>query len=152
MARRPISSRSSRSIETGASASQRAVISAPRRINRAPSRVLPSAAQSRSMASGGAAEPECSVIAKSTPQTLLGVGPGGLTHDPVSILGPGSAHGDHVQPLGSRFEGSHDLGRDAHDIPLAELTRLVIQQHPPGPGDDNIGLLLLAMTVGDGTA
>src|SRR5208282_1367242 len=51
---------------------------------------------------------------------LAGIRPGCRAHDAVAVLGLGPADRDDVQPVGTCLEGANDLGRHAHDIPLAE--------------------------------
>ena len=54
-------------------------------------------------------------------------------HHAVAALGLGAADGDDVEPVGTGLERAHDLGRDAHDVPLAQLEDLVVEQHPAEP-------------------
>src|SRR4051794_9103321 len=45
----------------------------------------------------------------------------------VTTLGLGAADGDHLQPVGPRLESTYDVGSNAHDVPLAQLDRLVVE-------------------------
>jgi hypothetical protein len=78
---------------------------------------------------------------------LFRVRPGDGGHHAVAVLWPGAADGDDVKPVGACFEGAHDRGCDAHHVPQPEIEHLVIEKYSPGSGDDDVGLLLLAMTV-----
>jgi hypothetical protein len=83
---------------------------------------------------------------------LFGVGPVRAAHHAIAVLGLGSANRDDVQSIRAGLERTHDLGRHAHHVPLAKLEQLVVQQHASGTRDDQVGLLLLAVTVGHWTA
>jgi hypothetical protein len=83
---------------------------------------------------------------------LLRVRPSRGAHDAVTTFGLGTAHGDDVQALGPGLKAPYDLRRYSHDIPLAQISDFVVKQHPPRSGDDDVGLLLLFMTVSHRTA
>ena len=56
------------------------------------------------------------------------------------------------RPSAPGLEGADDLGRDPQDVPLGELDELAVEQRAAAPGDDDVGLLLLAVTVGERAA
>src|SRR3954470_12862923 len=76
-----------------------------------------------------------------------GVRPGAVGGHAVAALGLVATHSDDVQPVGAGLEGTHDRWRDADDVPLADLADLVVESYAPRAGDDDVGLLLLAMAV-----
>jgi hypothetical protein len=80
------------------------------------------------------------------------VGPGGSAHHTIATLGLGAANRNDLESVWAGLERANDLRRDAHDIPLAKLEHLAVQQHATGSGDDDVGLFLLAVTVGHRTA
>src|SRR4051794_22117960 len=65
----------------------------------------------------------------------------------VAALGLGAADGDHLQPVGTGLESAHDMRRDAHDVPLAQLDRLVVEPDPSRTAEHHIGLLLHPVAV-----
>src|ERR1019366_7911383 len=77
-----------------------------------------------------------------------GGGPSGGTPHPAAIRWLGAADSDDLQSVGACLEGAHDLRCNAHDVPLAKLEDLVIQENPTRSGDDDVGLFLLAVAVG----
>src|SRR5256885_1989230 len=68
----------------------------------------------------------------------------------VTALGLGAADGDHLQPIGTCLEATHHVRSDAHDVPLAQLDRLVVELDPPRTADHHIGLLLHPVAVPPG--
>jgi hypothetical protein len=80
------------------------------------------------------------------------VRPGGGAGDAVAALWFGAANGDDVEPVWARLECTNDLRSDAHNVPLAKLEDLVIQQYATRSPDHNVGLFLLAVTMRKGAA
>ena len=56
----------------------------------------------------------------------------------VAVLGLGAADGDDVKTVGASLERSHDIGRDADDVPGSQLLSLVVEQDPTGTGDHDV--------------
>ena len=77
-----------------------------------------------------------------------GQGASERTPSPSSGLGPPTAIS--VEAVGPGLEGAHDLGRHADDVPLPDVAHLVVEAHAARAGDDDVGLLLLAMAVAPG--
>src|SRR4029079_152638 len=78
---------------------------------------------------------------------VLAVGPAHLGLLAVPALGLRAADGHDVHPVRPGGERAHDLGIDAHEVPLAQLDHLAVEQDLPGAGDHQVGLLLLAVAV-----
>src|SRR5436305_7204876 len=71
----------------------------------------------------------------------------------IAALGLGAADGDDLEPIGTSLESAHDVRSDAHDVPLAQLDRLIVELDPPRAADHDVGLLLhlVAVPTGDAT-
>src|SRR3954453_16449690 len=48
----------------------------------------------------------------------------------VAALGLAATDGDDLQPIGAALESAHYVRGDAHDVPLAQLERLVVELDP----------------------
>lgn len=59
------------------------------------------------------------------------------------------ANADEVEPVRPGFERADHGRSDAQDVPCRELDDLVVEPGTTGAGDDDVGLLLLAMAVSD---
>src|SRR3954447_26649197 len=82
--------------------------------------------------------------------SAIGLGPAIRDELAVAALGLRAADGDHLQPVGTGLESAHDVGSDAHDVPPAQLDRLVFELDPSRAADHHIGLLLHLMAVPTG--
>src|SRR5215207_9516656 len=85
-------------------------------------------------------------------RSALRVGPGAVGRLTIAALGLRATDRDHVHAVRARLEGADHFGRDANDVPLANVLDLVIEAHTAGAGDDDIRLLLLSMLVRRGVA
>src|SRR5688572_854479 len=65
----------------------------------------------------------------------------------VASLRLAAADADQLQPVRAGLERAHDGRRDAQHVPRNELDDLVAELGAAGAGDDDVGLLLLAMPV-----
>jgi hypothetical protein len=83
---------------------------------------------------------------------LLRIWPCDGRPDAVAVWGLGTAHGNDVQPIRACFKRSDNLRGDPHHIPLTKFLDFVIKQNAAGAGDDDVGLLLLTVTVRHRTA
>jgi hypothetical protein len=74
-----------------------------------------------------------------------------IAHDlAVAALWLGTADRDQLEAVGTGVEGADDLGGNAHDVPLAQLDRLVVELDATGAGNDDVGLLLDLVNVAVG--
>src|SRR3954453_4458940 len=82
--------------------------------------------------------------------SAIGLGPAIGHQLTVAALGLGAADGDDLEAIGTGLESAHDVRSDAHDVPLAQLDRLVVELDPARAADHDVGLLLLAVAVPTG--
>jgi hypothetical protein len=66
---------------------------------------------------------------------------------PVAALGTVGADRDQLEPVRAALEPADDLGRDADDVPQAELDDLVVQLRSARAADDDVRLLLASVAV-----
>ena len=72
--------------------------------------------------------------------------------DPLGIaaFGLAAADADEVEPVRPGLERADDGGSDAEHVPGRELDELMVELGATRAGDDDVGLLLLAMPVPHG--
>src|SRR6476646_11846142 len=70
----------------------------------------------------------------------------------VVLLSDWSAERDQRDPVRARFEVSHHAGADAQDVPLPQVTHLVVELDPARALGDHVDLLLPRMRVPEGRA
>ena len=80
-------------------------------------------------------------------RTPRSVDPGCGREDAVAAVWAIGADGNQLKAVVSGFEGPHRCGVDANNIPAAELVDLVVESDPAGAADDDVGLLLFAVTM-----
>jgi hypothetical protein len=68
-----------------------------------------------------------------------------MTPSPSAGLGPPTARMS--SPSGPASKARTTLGRHAHDVPLTQVVDVAVEEYPSGSGDDDVRLLLLAVTV-----